>query len=184
MGHRICCSITSLALLAAASCASPADLVATDSISPSAMATTSGSQAATPTSAPPPPYRAARAEMASGAEEFLRAVVEYDSRHEARLAFIDRLGGIASGPEQRRLAHSPRARLPWRILRARGERTRLTVNGATLARSDAAERRVIVQATVTTRTSFATVSDFRRYTVILTGIGSGWLVTDAEGLSS
>ena len=74
------------------------------------------------------------------------------------------------------MAQSPRARLSWRVLRARSERTSLHVDGVTLLSSTSQRLRVVVAATVTTHTTFATVSGFRQYTLTLAPADLGKLI--------
>jgi hypothetical protein len=180
MGYCIRVAIVSLAVLVSASCAQPSGPGTIDS--PSTSASGDSASAAIPSADFPPPYRAASAALVAVAAAFARAVTEYDTSREGRLDFIDRLRSIASKAERQELARSPRGLLPWRILRARSERTRLTINGVTAERSGDATRKVIIEAIVTTHTSFARVSSFRKYTLTLSPHGHDWLVVAAEGL--
>ena len=182
MGHRICVSIASLAILVTTSCAEREQTSTSELRSSSAPTATRLTPVPTQSHAPVPPYRAANAEITAVATEFVKDIAEYDSRQEARLDFIGRLRGVASREALHELARSPRARLPWRVLRARGERAGLTVNGVTVERADADGRRVTVEATVRTHTDFGVVSNFARYTVTLAPGEGRWLVVDVEGL--
>jgi hypothetical protein len=181
MGHRIRLAIAALAVLATASCARPAEpTVPGSTVAKRADSTASGA-AVGPSTTAAAPFRHANAGLAAVVTGFVRDVVVYDARHEAKLGFIARAVRISTAPERQRLTHSPRAQLPWSILRARGERTHLIVNGVTITGAGRGIRRVIVEATVSTDNSFARVSNFRQYTLTLGRIADSWLVSDADG---
>jgi hypothetical protein len=180
MDHRIDAAILASAVLATASCAHAPEPAATEADA----AATSSPSVSTPDESSAPPYRAASRELAKVAATFVRNVDSYDSRAEGRLDFLGRLHGITTSDELRQLADSSRARLPWRIMQARGERTRVVVNGVTIQRSAVTNRRVVVEATATTHTGFADVASFRSYELTLVHQGDCWLVADAEGLGS
>jgi len=77
------------------------------------------------------PYSSPSPELKILAEDFVRAACAYDSAKEARDHFLGRNGRLATSDESTRLTTSPRARLNWPALRARHERTRITVTGVT-----------------------------------------------------
>jgi hypothetical protein len=183
MGNHTTIPIAALAALTATGCGHAADPVPPE---PTPAVAASASVGALPEPAigasPTPPFRAANGEVAAVAVAFVRVVVEYDTPRENRLAFLPRLRGLATPAELDRVARSPRTRLPWRVLRARAERTHLLVNGVSLQPYTGDGLRVVVEATLTTHTMFATVTGFRRFTLILVPTGSSWLVDRAEGL--
>ena len=72
--------------------------------------------------------------------------------------------------------------MPWRVLRARAERTRLAVNGVSVESDTGNGLRVVVEATLTIRTAFASVTGFRRFTLTLVPVGDRWRVDAAEGI--
>jgi hypothetical protein len=116
------------------------------------------------------------------ATAFVRVVVEYDSTREGTLAFLARVRGLATPAELTRLGRSSRAKLRWPVLRARAERTALEVNGVSVQPDTGDGLRVVVEATLTTHTTFAAVTGFRRFTLTLVPAGSSWLVDRAGGL--
>lgn len=112
------------------------------------------------------------------AVEFVQGVCEYDSRLEGARSFLGRLDELATPAELRRLAGSPRARLPWRVLRSRAERSHVTVIGVTTVQ---ATQRVVVNATRSTVTTFAEIRDFITVELTIVSGPEGLLVADAEG---
>jgi hypothetical protein len=183
MGNRTTIPTVALAVLVTAGCGPVGDA------SPSAQPTpVSVPSPARPLTVPPtgipvsPPFRAAPGEITALATAFVRVVVEYDSIRQGRLAFLARIRGLATPTELGRLGRSPRARLPWRALRARAEQTTLEVNGVSVQPGTGDGLRVVVEATLTTHTTFASVTGFRRFTLTLLPAGSSRLVDHAEGL--
>ena len=182
MGDRTAIPIVALAVLVAAGCGPVGDRSATEHTT-AAPAPSVRPPTVTPTGTPAtPPFRAATAEVTTLASAFVRVVVEYHTIREGRLAFLARVRGLATPTELNRLGRSSRARLPWRVLRARAERTALEVNGVSLQPGPGDGLRVVVEATLTTHTTFASVTWFRRFSLTLVPAGSSWLVDRAEGL--
>lgn len=66
-------------------------------------------------------------------------------------------------------------------MRARHERTVVTVNGITERATPTREARVLVWITVTNHTTFATVREHDLVTMSLVPTRSGWKVDDARG---
>ena len=94
------------------------------------------------------------------AEPFARAMCEYDTRVGGATSFLALTASLTSRAEQDRLLGSARAHLPWRILRARSERTSLALDGVSATGST-----VFVNGVLTTTTSFATVQSYVRLTL-------------------
>jgi hypothetical protein len=183
MGHGTTIAIAALAVLTATGCGRAADPVPPEP-TPAAAASSPARGLPAPAigASPTPPFRAATGEVAAVVVAFVRVVVEYDTTRENRVAFLPRLRGLATPAELARVARSPRTRLPWRVLRARAERTHLLVNGVSLQPDTGDGLRVVVEATQTTHTTFATVTGFRRFTLTLVPAGPSWLVDRAVGL--
>jgi hypothetical protein len=182
MGNRTTIPIAALAVLVAAGCGPVGDRSATEHTT-AAPAPSLRPPTVKPTGTPAaPPFRAATAEVTALATAFVRVVIEYDTIREGRLAFLAPVRGLATPAELIRLARSSRARLSWPALRARAEQTTLEVNGVSLQPGTGHGLRVIVEATLTTHTTFASVTGFRRFTLTLLPAGSSRLVDHAEGL--
>ena len=181
MGHRICLATISLAMLVSSSCARATESTATASGGRTVPEATAPSTGVSTHATSAPPFRMASAAVAELATAFVTNVAEYDSRRENRTAFLHRFGRIATASEIQRLTRSPRARLPWSSLRRRGEHTRLTVNGVTVTGLGADVRHVIVVATHSTETDFATVSSFWQYKLVMERSVDSWLVFEAKG---
>jgi hypothetical protein len=184
MGSRTTIPIATLTLLTAVGCEHPSVPAPTDEATTAAPGSSPArALPVAPTGASAtPPFRATTREVTALAASFVQLVVEYDSTGTGQLAFLRRVRSLATPAELDRLARSPRARLPWQVLRARAERTRVVVNGVSVE-SDTGDRlRVVVEAAVTTHTTFASVTGFRRFTLTLVPGDDRWLVDRAEGL--
>lgn len=135
------------------------------------------------------PYALAPARLERLARGFVGAGCAYDARRETRLGFLARTGRYATPDEQRRLRHSERARLPWPMLRERGERVHIEVTGVSLVKASHADtdtrapgvRRLVVEAIATTHTDFAVLHSFEQVTLRLTRTRAGWRVAAAVG---
>lgn len=112
------------------------------------------------------------------AVDFVHAVCNYDSRVEGAGSFLGRLDDLATPAELRRLASSPRARLPWSGLRSRAERSKVTILGVTTVPTT---QRVIVNATRKTVTSLAVIRDFVTVELTVVAGPEGLLVANATG---
>jgi hypothetical protein len=133
-------------------------------------------------SSPEPPFSDAGDELRLIARRFTTATVQYDARTQDRLDFLAKARPYTTSGEVRRLSGSPRTRLPWRVLRARGERVRIRVVGVSLdTRRTGTARRLVIEAIITTQTDFAAVRNFEQINVTVTRTPSGWRVTDATG---
>jgi hypothetical protein len=115
------------------------------------------------------------------AASFLKVTCEYDATTAGRLDFLQAVEHLTTPAELARLKASPRAQLPWRALRDRGERTTLAVNGITQTSSAAATQRVLAWVKITTRTRFATVHSLELVTLTLVPTSTGLKVDHAEG---
>ena len=183
MGSRTTIPVAVLTLLIGTGCghlAGPSPTQQTPTV-PAPSPTRSLTVPPTDTAAAPP-YRTATREVTELAASFVLMVVAYDTTQEGKLVFLQRVRELATPAELGRLAHSPRARLPWPVLRARAERTDLEVTGVTVQPGPADHLRVIVETTLTTHTTFATVTGFRGFTLTLVPADDTWLVDRAEGL--
>lgn len=130
-----------------------------------------------------PPFATAPADLSRVARRFVTATTGYDARINRRLGFLIKARAFATPAELRRLASSPRAGLPWEVLRARAERVRIDVVGvSTVTRQPGATHKVVVvEAIATTRTDFATVRSMEQLTLTMTRTRTGWRVADAAG---
>jgi hypothetical protein len=183
MGDRTAIPIAALGVVIAAGCGLVGRASPSAQPTPVSAASPAPPLTVMPTGTPAaPPFRTATAEVTAVATGFVRGVVEYDTTREGRLAFLARVRGLTAPTELTRLGRSSRARLPWRALRARAEQTTLEVNGVSLQPDTGDGLRVVVEAILTTHTTFATVTGFRRFTLSLVPAGSSWLVDRAEGL--
>jgi hypothetical protein len=115
------------------------------------------------------------------AASFLKLTLEYDAAAAGRLDFLDHLQRIATSAEVGRLRESTRAHLRWAALQARGEHTKVHVDGVTRTASATATVRVLVRLTVTTRTDFATIRTLEKATLTLVPSAGGWKVDHALG---
>jgi hypothetical protein len=115
------------------------------------------------------------------ARRFTAQACGYDARREPRRGFLTDLAPIVTPDELERLRASARARLPWRVLRARGEVTRIRVDGVIVLPELQGRLGVVVRATQTTTTTFATVRDFLDVDLVLTHRQLGWRVAAAGG---
>ncbi|HET7415638.1 MAG TPA: hypothetical protein VFI97_08095 [Arthrobacter sp.] len=115
------------------------------------------------------------------ARRFVKLACEYDARSEGRRDFLSDVRPLTTRAEADRLAGSSRAQLPWRVLRTRGERTRLQIIGISLVKAHSRMRHVAVEAIATTYTDFAVVREFEQIRLTVRATPSGWLVADAEG---
>lgn len=79
-----------------------------------------------------PVFEAAAPGLRRVAAGFAEAWLGYDARHEGRGAVLGRVRPMVTDSAFRRLADSGRMRLPWRMLRDRGERARFVVVGVTV----------------------------------------------------
>jgi hypothetical protein len=182
MGNRTAIPIAALALLVTAGCGPMSGQSPTEHTT-AMPAPSVRPLPVTPTGTPAaPPFRAATAEVTALATAFVRGVVEYDTLREGRLAFLARVRALATPAELNRLAHSAQARLSWAVLRARAEQTTQEVSGVSVQPATGDGLRVVVEATLTTHTTFASVTRFRRFTLTLVPADSSWLVDRAEGL--
>lgn len=115
------------------------------------------------------------------ASSFLTITLEYDAAKTDRLDFLEAAVHLATPAEVRRLRNSSRARLPWRVLRVREERTELRIDGITQTASVNSGVRVLVRLTVATHTDFATVHTADQVTLTLVPTPAGWKVDHARG---
>lgn len=129
-----------------------------------------------------PPFSNAADDLRLIARRFTTATVQYDARTQDRLDFLAKARPYTTSWELRHLSNSPRARLPWRVLRARGERVRIRVLGFSVdTRRTGTARTLVIEAIITTRTDFAAVRNFERINVMVARTPSGWRVTNATG---
>jgi hypothetical protein len=129
-----------------------------------------------------PPFATAPADLSRVARTFVTAATAYDARTDRRLGFLARARAFTAPGELRRLATSPRAELPWEVLRGRAERVRTDVVGvSTVTRQAGAACELIVEAITTPRTDFATVRSMEQVTLTMTRTRAGWRVADATG---
>jgi hypothetical protein len=115
------------------------------------------------------------------ASAFARIACEYDAVEQRRLDFLRDARRLTIPTELHRLTTSERARLHWRILRERAERTRLTILGVTVMPNDGSAISVVVTGVLTTTSGFATVRTFEQLTLSLEPRGRSWVVTNATG---
>lgn len=129
----------------------------------------------------PTPGPAARAV----ARQFTFAVLEYDARRESSHDFLTRVRPLATAPLQRKLRHSARARLPWPVMRVRGERVTLAVTGTSVIgpSPQPATRRLTVgvNGITTTRTDVAVLRNPVALQLQLARTRNGWRVTGFDG---
>jgi hypothetical protein len=172
MGVRTGSAVAATTLLICTACGnSLADLAPTTGPEP-VPAGTSG-QVEKPYSSPSP-------ELKILAENYVRATCAYDSSKEDASDFIGRTGRLSTTKEAARLSTSPRARLNWQALRARHERTRITVTGVTQI-ANPSEVQLAVEFMRTTTTDFATVREFDRMTLTIVDTSNGPRVSEAQG---
>src|SRR5438876_547267 len=76
-----------------------------------------------------PEFAPAHTGLPRAAIAFARIACEYDAVEQQRLDFLRDARRLTTPTELHRLTTSERARLPWRILRERAERTHLTILG-------------------------------------------------------
>ncbi|MCW2855550.1 MAG: hypothetical protein JWR52_1165 [Marmoricola sp.] len=139
------------------------------------------------TSAAPVPYVDAPQQIAQLSDQFVRAALCYDSTSDSPTAFIRILRPVTAPAELGRLRHSARARLDWRALRTRHERTSIQVTGTSVASSPSVVPTtlspvvVVVEAERITVTTFGTVRDFVEVTVDLDRDRGQWRVSSATG---
>lgn len=129
----------------------------------------------------PTPGPAARAT----ARRFAAVVLEYAARSEHSSAFLTRVAPLASDEVRTALRHSPRANLPWRVMRERGERVTLTVTGTSITRSgthhDQRRLTVAVNGIATTRTDVAVLRSPVVLELHLARTTEGWRVVGFAG---
>ncbi|GAB3785492.1 hypothetical protein [Nocardioides ungokensis] len=166
-------SRTAIAVLPALLCFACAD-VSGDQNARAAAALPS-TQATGPGFATPSPY------VRHLTARFVRAACEYDAATDGARDFLASIDRLVTPHELSRLADSPRAHLPWRVLRARQERTDVAVDGISQGASAAPRVRVLVWITVTTNSSFAKVREHEHVTLSLIHDHSGWKVERARG---
>ena len=175
MGARLGC-LTVAAVLLLGGCGTKLHLPAADTPGQaSAPATTAAS---IPEPAPSaPPYADAGTDVRAVAEAFVGTVLVYDASTGEAADFLGTVAPITTPTELESLRRSPRARLDWRVLRDRQERTAIVVTGI----STAPGGRVMVTAERTTTTTFATVRDFVEVRLRLVASDGALRVAEAEG---
>lgn len=172
MGSRLGTACAAFALLSCTACGGQAD----------AAPETGRKVSATRTShpEPPSPYRDATGAMRKVALKFAEGVFEYESGRENRSDFQQRVAHLTTSKERTALLTSPRAQLPWRVLRARHERVQITISGVSVDTTRVSPT-LVVAATRTTRTDFGGVTDFVELRVELHPSSTGWKVDNASG---
>jgi len=128
-----------------------------------------------------PEFAPAPAALRRAAVAFARIACEYDAVEQRRLDFLRDARRLTIPSELHRLTTSGRARLPWRILRERAERTRLTILGVTVMPTEDNTISVVVTGVLTTTTRFATVRTLEQLTLSLEPRGRSWVTTNATG---
>lgn len=187
MGTRICLAFAAAALLSCAACGLlPATSSTTATQKPQGVTAphnaTPGAAATATSEAPSAVYASPSPAVSRTARRFVLRIAGYDTAHEGRRDFLSDLRDICTGSEWDALARSARARLPWRVLRARAESAHLLVTGLSRALpSRSPALRVVVQGVLTTRSNLAVVRSFEHFTLTLTRQRGVWLVSRAEG---
>jgi hypothetical protein len=124
-----------------------------------------------------PAFTTPTTELRRVAAEFARAVCEYDARADTPGSFLEATASLTTPIDQSRLARSPRVRLAWPALKDRAEHTTFEVDGISIRLTDGNRRNGLVNGSLTTVTSFATVRSFVQLTLTFRGP----LVDRAEG---
>lgn len=133
----------------------------------------------TPQAASQPVFTAAPAAVRRTATRFAEDWLGYDARHEPRQRVLERISPLVTDGLRRRLADSAQLHVPWRVLRARRERTRFTVVGVTTRSSPPSSGSpmvVTVAGLLTTHTTLATLRTPRSLRLRLVRTDDGWLV--------
>jgi len=115
------------------------------------------------------------------ARAFITAACEYDAAVANQHDFLAAVEHLVTPAELTRLKDSPRARVPWAVLRSRHERTDVVIDGISTVTSSPMVVRVVARISVTTHTSLATVQALEQVTLALSPTSAGWKVDYASG---
>ena len=126
-------------------------------------------------------FTTAPRELELVARAFITAVCEYDAAVAEQLDFLAVVKHLVTPSELTRLKDSPRARVPWAVLRARSERTDVVIDGISTITSSPAFVRLVARIRITTHTSLATVQALEQVTLALSPTDAGWKVDYATG---
>jgi hypothetical protein len=124
------------------------------------------------------------AAVASVAREFAERFLEYDARHESATAFLSRIDSLSTASVVRRLRNSGRARMSWAPLRARAERTSLTVAGVAGDEPNASvnnDLRVVLNGILTTSSTLGAFRSPIALRLEVTRVGATWRVSHMAG---
>lgn len=150
-------------------------------------ADTTAEQESTPTvSIAPTPtlstyFAPATRELELVARKFIKTVGEYDASVAGRLDFLSSVEHLVTPAELTRLKDSPRAQIPWAVLRDRIERTEVVIDGISILSSPPPSVRLVARISITTHTSFGTVEALEQVTLTLVPTDAGWQVDHATG---
>jgi hypothetical protein len=124
---------------------------------------------------PTPPVRARGL-----AERFAVAFLTYDTRVENVRDFVDRVRPLSTPGVVRALNKSPRARLPWPVMRSRSERASRAISGTSI---DSTANRLALHVTgiTTTHTDLAVLRSPVQLRLRVAKTRKGWKVTDIRG---
>lgn len=123
----------------------------------------------------PPPAPARRT-----ASRFATAFLTYDTRAEKVRDFLAAVRPFTTRPTLEALGHSPRARLPWRVMRSRRERVSLVISGTSVT-TIGTGMTLLVNGVTTTHTDLAVLRRPVQLRLQIANTRDGWKVTSVRG---